>query len=164
MIGNSGQIKIQGFAYLCPSRVQFLMICWSSFSHPWGKAILNFSKKKKSFRWTLTLTAQGVCHKLFYSERSENVSFLSPEPVVSWSRGLGKRFCRAFFGLEWAALLWGHAKKIHASIGGWGGLVESGGRTKKGIEEEIAAANSNLQVKEAPTHPVSSIRGGSAPK
>ena len=42
--------------------------------------------------------------------------------------------------------------------------METAGRTKKGIEEEIAAANSNLQVKGAPAHPVSSIRGGSAPK
>ena len=55
-------------------------------------------------------------------------------------------------------------KNNHDSIGGWGGLVESGGRTKKGIREERAAANSNLQVKGAPAYPVSSIRGGSAPK
>ena len=54
-------------------------------------------------------------------------------------------------------------KKIRVSIGEWGGLVESGGRTKKGIGEERAAANSNLQIKGAPAYPVSSIRGGSAP-
>ena len=42
--------------------------------------------------------------------------------------------------------------------------VGSGGRTKTGIEEERAAANSNLQVKRAPAYPVSSMRGGSASK
>ena len=40
--------------------------------------------------------------------------------------------------------------------------VGSEGRTKTGIEEERAAANSNLQVKRAPAHPVSLMRGGSA--
>ena len=83
-----------------------------------------------------------------------------------------RRFLVTWSGAETASepsgkregLLWVHAKKIHFSIGGWGGLLESARRTKNRIEEEIAAANSNLQVKGAPAHPVSSIRGGSAPK
>ena len=45
-----------------------------------------------------------------------------------------------------------------------GGGVGSEGRTKTGIEEERAAANSNLLVKGAPVHPASSMRGSSASK
>ena len=42
--------------------------------------------------------------------------------------------------------------------------VGSEGRTKTGIEEERAAANSNLLLKGAPVHPASSMRGSSASK
>lgn len=38
------------------------------------------------------------------------------------------------------------------------------GRTKTGIEEERSNSNSNLQVKRAPAHPASLMRGGSASK
>ena len=43
----------------------------------------------------------------------------------------------------------GHAKKFTFQWGGGGGggVGGAGGRTKTGIEEERAAANSNLQVK-----------------